>query len=128
MKKLVVIMLLIFAAVTFGQAKYITAGDSILVAESNKTPYTMIFVSDTVNPSTVDTLVVEKYVPGKKIWDAIAVMDMATHDDWYETIIPGNGVAKWYLINVINTGNNIRIRRTNVTGRAQKTYVEYDKR
>ena len=127
MKKLVVIIVLMFVAVSFGQAKYITAGDSILVAESNKTPYTMIFISDSSNAIT-DTLVVEKYAPKKKVWDAIAVMDMATHDDWYETIIPGNGVAKWYLVNAISMGDNIRVRRTNVTSRTQKTYVEYDKR
>lgn len=120
-------MLSIFTAVTFGQAKYITAGDSILVAESNKTPYTMIFISDSSN-SITDSLVIEKYAPRKKIWDAIAVMDMSTHDDWYEVIIPGDGVAKWYLVNAISTGDNIRLRRTNVTSRAQKTYAEYDKR
>lgn len=127
MKKIVFIMLSIFTAVTFGQAKYITAGDSILVAESNKTPYTMIFISDSSN-SITDSLVIEKYAPRKKIWDAIAVMDMSTHDDWYEVIIPGDGVAKWYLVNAISTGDNIRLRRTNVTSRAQKTYAEYDKR
>lgn len=127
MKKLVVIIVLMLVTVSFGQSKYITASDSILVAESNKTSYTMIFISDSSNAIT-DTLVVEKYVPKKKAWDAIAVMDMATHDDWYETIIPGNGVAKWYLVNAISMGDNIRVRRTNVTSRTQKTYVEYDKR
>lgn len=127
MKKLVIVMLLLFTAIGFSQAKYITAGDSILVAESNKTPYTMIFVSDSSN-TTVDTLVVEKYAPKKKVWDAIAVMDMSTHDDWYASVIPGDGIAKWYLVNAISMGDNIRIRRTNVTTRSQSTYVEYDKR
>ena len=116
-------------AVGFAQSKYLYSADSILVAESNKTSYTMIYVSDSSNAVT-DTLIVEKYVPKKKVWATVAIMDMTTHDDWYASIIPGDGVAKWYLINAISMGDNIRIRKTNVVAasRTKKTYVEYDKR
>ena len=119
--------MLILTGITFGQAKYLTNGDSILVAQNNRTSYTMIFISDS-SDSIEDTLVVEKYVPNKKIWKAIAVEDMGTHDDWYNPIIPGDGESGWYLVNAISTGDNIRVRRTNVADIDQSTYVEYDKR
>ena len=129
MKKVVLIVLLLFTAVGFGQIKYLTAGDSILVHQRTRATYTLVFISDSSN-SIVDTCVIEAYAPNKKIWSPVAVMDLATHDDWYSEVIPGDGSSGWYLINYIAASDNIRIRKTNVVAASlvPSTYVEFNDR
>ena len=121
---------MISVSALFSQAKYITAGDSILTFTNpvyTTATSVYVFVSDSSN-SIVDTLVAEvknKYSGAWSVVGLIRVFD----NTLVSSIIPGDGVNRIYklLYPDVNTGD-VRVRRTNVTSRTQRTYSTIERK
>lgn len=122
MKKLIFLFLIALVSLS-GQDKYITAGDSIStrpndLANARKLYFYVTDSSDTI----VDTLVCETRMSGSTTWFAIAVIKNTALTVVVGDIIPGDNAGGVYEVNM-EYPSIVRVRRTNVTSRAQSTSI-----
>lgn len=113
MKKIFIVFILLSTAAMFGQDAYLLNSDSILVKRSSRRTYSIITIVDSSDSKT-DSLVFEIFNNTTKNWNDVAGMDMSTHDDWFNPIVPGDGVEQVYLANFPFASDNFRVRRINV--------------
>jgi hypothetical protein len=126
MKKVILILIFLSFSLLAQNIDYITAGDSISIRPNTMIAYRVLYfaVYDTA-VAAVDTLVCESTLGESNIWDTMPVVDVEAMDtEIAGDIIPGNGAIKWYKITMEYPGR-VRVRRTNVTSRTQRTAIEW---
>lgn len=125
--KTFLVILLIIASTSFAQKKYITEGDSILTYSSQVTEpsWVFLFVKDSADTYTDTTVCELKNAFGD--WEIIGVKDM---DDFTfkSSIIPGDGVSKYYLPIIKAAPGDLRLRRTNVDDRDRNTKATIERK
>ena len=123
MKKLIFLFFLLFTFTAFSQYTYLTNGDSIYSKPSHMIGYRIInFQIIDSSDTIVDTLLCETRISGTTTWFDISVIDISGTTITTGDIIPGDGNGVTYKINMEYPGD-LRLRRTNVTSRVQRTAV-----
>lgn len=117
-----ILLLILFIPITvFSQSKFLTGtGSTAILTKNNvRNSYTVIAIHDSSDSATDS---VKIYVEIKDSSYQIGATDMLTQET-VETLIPGDGITKLYLVYYPYASSNLYIERTNVSGTTRRTYA-----